>query len=156
MKKLIISAVAFAAAAGALVVTAGAQDFRLRPTYGTATLRTGYTPDPHVRQIQSGGPVDAARLGNNCLGMIANAPDYRVNFQAGRLPLTISATSQADTTLVINGPDGRCYCNDDANGLNPSVTFRNPRAGQYDIWVGTYGSTRNAATRLAISEVGQR
>lgn len=146
------------AATAVLVTTTGAtaQDYRQRPTYGAATLRTGFTPDPHVRQIQSGGPVDAARLGNNCAGMIANAPDYRVQFTAGRLPLTISATSQGDTTLVINGPDGRWYCNDDANGLNPSVTFRQPRSGQYDVWVGTYGSQRLLPTRLAISEIGQR
>lgn len=156
--KIAAFAVAAAAAASTLAVglSVSAQDFNQRPTYGAVNLRTGYTPDPHVRQIQSGGSVNAQRLGNNCVGMIANAPDYRVTFQAGQLPLTISATSQTDTTLVINGPDGRWYCNDDANGVNPSVTFRAPRSGQYDIWVGTYGSTSNAPTRLAISEIGQR
>ena len=152
-----LSAVLTAAVAvAALSTAASAQDYRQRPTYGQATLRTGFLPDPHVRQLQSGGPIDATRLGNGCNGMVANAPDYRIQFTAGRLPLTISATAQGDTTLVINGPDGRWYCNDDSNGLNPSVTFRQPRSGQYDVWVGTYGSQNLINTRLAVSEIGRR
>lgn len=155
--KIAAFAVAAAAAASTLAVglSVSAQDFNQRPTYGAVNLRTGYTPDPHVRQIQSGGSVNAQRLGNNCVGMIANAPDYRVTFQAGQLPLTISATSQTDTTLVINGPDGRWYCNDDGgnNGLNPSLVFRRPASGQYDVWVGTYGRAALAGARLEISEL---
>ncbi|MEM8697043.1 MAG: peptidase [Pseudomonadota bacterium] len=134
--------------------SAGGPDFSLDPNYGTATLRSGFTPDPHRVRLQSGGPIDASTLGGGCRGYIARAPDYRVQYTSGRLPLNISAESSSDTTLVVNGPDGNWYCDDDSgNGLNPSIRFDTPRSGQYDIWVGTYGDSRLESAILDISEL---
>ena len=131
-----------------------AQDYRQSPTYGTRVVNTGFTPDPITVNLQSGGDINATRLGGECRGMIARAPDYRVRYTAGTtFPLIISVASDADTTLVINGPDGRWYCNDDANGLNPMVRFNRPRSGQYDIWVGTYGNSGLHNAQLGISEL---
>ena len=130
------------------------QDVRQNPTYGTRQVNTGFTPDPITVNLQSGGNIDATRLGGDCKGMVANAPDYRVNYTAGTtFPLIISVASSSDTTLVVNGPDGRWYCNDDTNGINPLVRFNHPASGQYDIWVGTYGNSGLHAARLGISEV---
>jgi hypothetical protein len=148
-------------AAGATVVAlmaggvAAAQDWRLAPTYGTANLTSGFTPDPHYVNLESGGSIDASGLGSGCLGFIANAPDYRVNYVAGSFPrLIFSVNSSSDTTLVINGPDGRWYCNDDGGqGLNPSITFNSPASGQYDVWVGTYGSASLRPATLNVSEL---
>ena len=151
-RKLIIAAVLAATAAA----PGSAQDFNAAPNYGTVNLRTGVLPDPHVVQVQSGGTIDASRLGSPCVGFISNAPDVRLNYVAGsNLPLVISVGSRADTTLVINGPDGRWYCDDDggANGLNPGIRFDNAMSGRYEIWVGTYGSTDNHPAQLEISEL---
>ncbi|MGE0179112.1 MAG: hypothetical protein AB7O91_04760 [Sphingomonas sp.] len=134
--------IALALAAATVVVPASAQNYNLRPNYGTVNLRTGYARDPHVVRVRSGGNIDASRISSRCRGFISNAPDVRLNFVAGSsLPLIISAASRADTTLVINGPDGRWYCDDDGGrfGMNPSVRFNNVRSGRYEIWVGTYG-----------------
>src|SRR5690606_4508404 len=61
----------------------------------------------------------------------------------------------SDTTLVVNGPDGLWYCDDDSNGgLNPQVTFSSPRSGTYHIWVGTFNGGMTSAT-LYISEVAE-
>ena len=134
--------------------TGGGPDFSLDPNYGTANLRSGFTPDPHRVRLQSGGPIDASTLGGPCRGYIARAPDYRVNYTSGRLPLNISVESSADTTLVVNGPNGNWYCDDDSgNGLNPSIRFETPRSGQYDIWVGTYGASRLESAILDVSEL---
>ena len=118
-------------------------------------MRTGFEPDPNVIAVQSGGDLDASRVSSNCAGFITSAPDVRLVYTAGSLPLIISVASQSDTTLVVNGPDGRWYCDDDGgvNGLNPQVRFNHPASGRYEIWVGTYraGATQNA--RLHISEV---
>jgi hypothetical protein len=150
---LAIGATAIAIMAGGV---AGAQDYRLQPTYGTANLVSGFTPDPHSVNLESGGSIDASSLGGACRGFIANAPDYRVNYQAGSFQrFIVSVNSNADTTLVINGPDGRWYCDDDGgnSGLNPAVVFTPPMSGQYDIWVGTYGSASLQPAQLAVSEV---
>ena len=135
-----------------------AQDVSLDPNFGTVNLRSGFTPDPRVVPVQSGGNIDAETIDPSCRGFISNAPDVRLYYDAGSLPLIISVASSADTTLVINGPDGRWYCDDDGgvNGLNPMVRFDDPESGRYEIWVGTYGSTGNEPARLYLSELSSR
>ena len=101
--------------------------------------------------------IDASQaVSPSCRGYITNAPDVRLNFQGGsNLPLILSVNSGADTTLVVNGPDGSWYCSDDegVNGMNPMVRFNSPQSGRYEIWVGTYGSASLAPAQLHISEL---
>lgn len=146
---------ATAAIAAVFAGAASAQDFSQNPTYGVANLNSGFTPDPYVVNVQSGGSINATHLGGSCAGFVANAPDVRLNFTAGSLPLIISANSSADTTLVVNGPDGRWYCDDDSGnaGMNPMVRFNGPASGQYDIWIGTYGNASLQPAQLHISEL---
>lgn len=159
-----MSPIARIMAAAAVLVTAAvgvavAQDYSQNPTYGTVNLRAGFSPDPYVVNVQSGGTVNAQTLSSSCQGFIANAPDVRVNYTAGSFNrLIISANSSADTTLVINGPDGRWYCDDDGGnaGMNPSINFSPPRTGQYDIWIGTYGNASLQPAQLHVSEVSSQ
>ncbi len=123
-------------------------------TYGTVTLRVGFTPDPHVVALQAGGSDNASRFGSNCLGFVAQRPDVRLVYTAGSLPLIISSGASADTTLVVRGPGGAVYCDDDGGeGLNASVRLDRPRSGTYDIWVGTYSSGSLEPARLNIPEL---
>jgi hypothetical protein len=142
-----------ALAATVLAAPVVAQNFNLPPAFGTLNLRANFAPDPTVVNLQAGGPVSAGRLGPECAGSIAEAPDVRLNYQAGGLPLYISATSRADVTLVINLPDGRWICNDDFRGTDPGVILRSPASGQYDIWVGTFESGSTPPAQLRISEI---
>ena len=141
-------------AALVIAAPAAAQDWRLNPTYGQVSLRAGFTPDPYNVQVTSGGSIRASNRFTNCAGFIANAPDFRLHWDGrGNLPLVISVSSHADTTLVINGPDQQWWCDDDSGqGTNPSIRFDSPRSGQYDIWVGNYTNENNRAT-LSISEL---
>ncbi|WP_064971819.1 hypothetical protein [Aurantiacibacter marinus] len=145
----------FAASAISLCLTtaaAQAQDTNANATYETVTLSGGFTPDPYPIDVYSGGTTDAGNIG--CDGFIANAPDVRLNFTAGALPLIISATSSEDTTLVVNAPDGQWYCDDDSgNGFDPEVSFNSPMSGRYEVWVGTFGNTGSHAARVNISEL---
>jgi len=136
------------------VVSSGYPDASLNATYGTVSLASGFTGDPYRVSLSAGGGFDASGLGGACVGMIASAPDVQLNFSGGSLPLIISAGSSSDTTLVINGPDGQWYCNDDGgtSGSNPSIRFNAPRSGAYDIWVGSYGGA-SAPAELHISEL---
>ncbi|HYD14205.1 MAG TPA: hypothetical protein VEC11_15275 [Allosphingosinicella sp.] len=157
MKKVHVLAMA-ASAAAILAIPAAAQNVNARPNFGVVTLRTGFTPDPRIIPVVSGGTINAVRVRGSgvCRGFISSSPDARLVFNTdGNLPLIISVDSSADTTLVVNGPDGRWRCDDDSGvrGLNPSIRYARPRSGRYEIWVGSYRSGTNARARLHISEV---
>ncbi|MEN0653967.1 MULTISPECIES: peptidase S1 [Hyphobacterium] len=156
-KSSIFAAVASAALlATAVTGMAEAQNWQAAPTYGNVSLRTGFAPDPYRVNVLSGGPINASTsIGGSCRGYIANAPDFDLYFTAGSsLPLIISVSSNADTTLVVRAPNGLWYCDDDSGqGLNPSVRFNTPMSGLYDIWVGTYGNASNQQAQINISEL---
>lgn len=140
MKK-ILALMAAATLAGCVVVPGGGfPNPNGPPTYGSATVNPGFT---QTVSVASGGNVNAAVLGNNCNGFIATNPDFNVQFNTlfGLIPLAISVSSGADTTLVVQRPDGVYVCNDDFNGLNPRIQINSPVAGVYHVWVGTYGGT---------------
>lgn len=141
MNKLI----AASALAALLVGPAVAQNPGLAPNYGTLSLNAGFTPDPRSVNVSAGGSVDGSALPGACVGMISDAPDVRVNYTAGGLPLAFRTRSAGDTTLIINGPDGSWYCDDDSGGgTNAQVLFRNPSSGQYDVWVGHLSGSTSA------------
>lgn len=157
ISRIVVATAVFAAAFAGV---ATAQDVSQRPAYGTVNLTSGFTPDPNIVQVQSGGNVNAETLNSgrhtgDCKGMIANAPDVRLNYTKGSLPLIISVASSADTTLVINAPDGSWFCDDDGgvNGNNPAIRFNSPQSGQYDIWIGTYANASLQNAQLHISEL---
>ena len=153
MKRL-ISALALAAVLAA-PAAAVAQNARLTANYGEIRLNVGFTPDPYRVDLTAGGSIDAytdTNLPGACVGDISNAPDYEVTYSAGSLPLVFRTRSSTDTTLIINGPDGRWYCDDDSWGDGDAeVRFNKPSSGTYDIWIGTFnGGTASAA--LLITE----
>ena len=141
MRKIFALAAA-AALAGCTITTGGGfPNPNGPPTYGSATVNPGFT---RTVSVASGGSVNAAVLGSSCKGFIASNPDFNVQFQTlfGLIPLAISVQSNADTTLVVQRPDGVYICDDDSGGnLNPRLQINNPQAGVYHVWVGTYGGT---------------
>lgn len=133
-----------------------AQDYTQPATYGEIVLNAGFVPDPRTVSVYAGGSINAANaIGQGCYGYIANAPDYQITYTPGSYSLYIGVQADTDTTLIINGPDGQWYCDDDGGeGLNPLYTFTSPQAGTYDIWVGTYSNTNTQPATLRISELG--
>lgn len=148
-----VTGFAVAASVFAMTSVAVAQDMNATPAYGSVTLNTGFTPDPHSVSLTAGGSIDASTApllaGKGCLGKIANAADFELTYTAGStFPLTIRVESSSDTTLVVNAPDGSWYCADDVEGVNPVLVWATPPSGVYDIWVGTYGDEMAPATLL--------
>jgi len=135
--------------------TSAGLDYSLTPTFGSVELVSGFQDDPHNEAIVAGGDVDAAAaLGGPCLGYVATAPDFRLNYTAGQYNLRIFFTGESDTTLVINAPDGQWYCDDDSGGnLHPMIDFTPPLDGQYDIWVGSYEAGQLVNGELTITEM---
>ena len=152
--QIFTSVVASVLLAGAAI----AQDTSAPPSFGSVNLSAGFTPDPYNVTLTSGGQLRASNISRSCRGWIANAPDYSVYYTAGSVfDLTIGATSSSDTTLVVNGPSGNWYCDDDSgNGLNPMVTIGNPTSGRYSVWIGSYRQGEYAQATLSVSEIGRQ
>lgn len=144
---------------GAIILSgvAIAQDYTAPATFGVTELEGGFSPDPYVATLTAGGGIEASSRFTNCVGYIAEAPDYSVSFDSGSLPLTFSVDSDADTTLIINDPSGEWWCDDDGAeaSFNPMVRFDNPRSGRYDIWVGTFSAGSGVPATLFVSELGE-
>jgi hypothetical protein len=140
MKSLILSVGAIA-----VVMVASSASAQQR-----VNLRAGFLPDPQQVSVFSGGGNDASNLGRSCVGRISDTPDVVLNYSSSGGRLAFKVVSNGDTSLVINGPDGRYYCADDSSGLNPILDWGNAPSGQYDIWVGAVGDA--ASGTLLISE----
>lgn len=126
-----------------LFLAAGAAALALCASAASAqeviNLSAGFLPDPIQTGVVSGGPNDASELGGSCVGMIGSSPDVVVNYDSNGGTLSFSHASGGDTSLVINGPDGQYYCDDDTNGYDPVLTWGSAPSGRYDVWVGAVG-----------------
>ncbi|MBX9707166.1 MAG: peptidase S1 [Caulobacteraceae bacterium] len=149
------SSVLFPAIAALLTLAASpvlAQNAGLTANAGEIRLNAGFTPDPYTVSVVAGGSINGGALPGACTGMISDAPDFEVSYSAGSFPLVFRTLSSEDTTLIINGPDGSWYCDDDSYGDGDAeVRFNRPSSGVYDIWVGTFGGGTASAT-LVITE----
>ena len=104
--------------------------------------------------MRAGGSLRAESAASGCAGYVASAPDVSVIYSAGSLPLILSANSSSDTTLLVRDPNGSWYCDDDSGeGVNPSINLTKPVSGEYDIWIGVYGSDDIVDAALDISEL---
>lgn len=128
------------------------------PRHGELSLVAGFDEDPRVVALRAGGEVDATIIDSSCRGFITSAPDIRLNYEAGELPLIISVASASDTTLVVNAPDGTFHCDDDGGvkSRNPSIRFTAPTSGRYGIWVGTYRAGLGQPARVHVSEISSQ
>lgn len=162
MKKLLVSLFVFLIVG----VSVFSQDWTLDASYGELYLDEFFTPDPTVLEILAGGEVNLARspvsgLPRSVTGFVAQAPDLDFYYvTSGGMSLTIRVRGYGeDTVLLINGPEGRWYFNDDSpdfedgDVLDPSITFNRPISGLYSIWVGTFSDTDFVEVDLEITEL---
>lgn len=107
--------------------------------YVTLDLAAGFPLDPFLVSVNGGGELDAGILGENCHGYIDANPTVTVHW-SGQADLVRAFTySDADPVLVVQTPDGKILCGDDASKLvlDSQVEIANPPAGTYNIWVGS-------------------
>jgi hypothetical protein len=128
------------------------------PNFGSTSLQAGFTPDPFIVTMISGGDLDVSttQTGADCSGFATVNPDYRLEWSGDSqgLRLFFASTGEStDTTLIVRDPNGDFSCNDDTDGFNPSVDFPNPDAGTYTIWVGSYNTDEFVPGYLMITEL---
>lgn len=119
---------------------ASAQNSSLEPTFGTINEAQGF--GSMSLTIQAGGEIDAFSFSDTCNGFIAEAPDVTFQYD-GAMGLEIRAVSNADTTLVVEMPDGMILCNDDMDGFDPGLVTATNEPGTYAVWVGTFDPIQN-------------
>lgn len=140
-----------------------------RPPTGGSQLRTDLPPLNGRIQIRGSlrrNEVRTARISNatnsasglrgqgTCRGWIAERPTYAVQITDAQPFLRFYLNSAADTTLVIQYPDGHVACSDDSYGtLQPSIEGAFP-AGTYYVWAGIYQSGMERPFRLSITANG--
>jgi hypothetical protein len=136
-----------------LAAPAVGQNPNAAPAFGTVYLASGFTADPRWTAVVAGGPIAASSVSGACRGYVSSAPTLRLDYSGSGAALIISADASADTTLLIRAPDGRFYCDDDSGtrGLNPAIRYDPPRAGRYDIWVGSFRAGETVSARVYFS-----
>jgi hypothetical protein len=98
--------------------------------------------------------ASSVRGNGTCRGWIAEAPSFVVTIDQPQPFLRLFLNSAADTTLVVQYPDGHAECSDDSYGtLQPSVEGQFP-AGTYYVWAGIYRSGMERPYRLSITANG--
>ena len=111
--------------------------------------------EPAALSVEAGGTDRNAVPGSGCSGFITNAAPTAVVRLDGAGALSIYATSDTDTTLLVADPGGRWHCSDDANGSNPAVSFANAAAGAYTVWLGTFSPDAAGADARLLAVRGQ-
>lgn len=140
----------------AIATTAEAcPDWRGQPHFGEIRLGAGFSPDPYSRSITAGGTTNIGPcLGNNWAGFVTARPDFDLYWSGSTAQLSIVVDAAADTILLVNGPDGTWYYNDDLsqNDRRSVITIERPKEGLYDIWIGSYDGSRRNPGYLYITE----
>lgn len=130
-------------------------NYSTAPRYDTIRLNPGFDPDPYIVRVQAGGSIDTCESFRRCAGWVDHRPDVNIVWSGGS-DLYLRVRSRIDTTLLVNGPSGEWYSNDDTYGHDPAIRFRNARRGRYNVWIGTFERERLFWTELEISEITAR
>jgi hypothetical protein len=147
-RAVLCAALTLAAAVSGASDTARAQ----QSMFGGADLTSGFLPDPHVLQGQSGGNVEANRVNPDCRGYISPHPSHIVNLRGNFRWMRAFVESSGDTTIMIQTPQNTVICDDDTYGLNPAVE-QAWGPGMYRIWVGSYQQGSAVPYTLKFTEI---
>ncbi len=126
------------------------------PASQTLRLAGGFRNDPQTLGVTAGGSAQMSGLDTSCYGRTAEAPAAALDYRGGALPLFISLSGEADTTIGVITPGGEVLCNDDAVNADAGVMIEAPEAGRYTIFAGLYDgqASEEVPATLSISEIG--
>jgi len=141
-----------AAAIAAFSATGAAYACPDSSAWGATYSATGsdlYIPQSYF--VTAGGSNSLTACGFVETGYVTSAPDF--TFDLSRMQgyrLEVRVVSDCDAALLVNGPNGSWYYDDDSNGnSDPRINLSSVRSGYLDVWVGTYnGAYCNATLTL--------
>lgn len=128
--------------------------------FGSRSLTPGFSLEDGNVTGYTGGSYSFSALanrdiqGNSCLGYGDSQPDYILTLEKDFTALQLMVDSGgADTTLIIEGPEG-FWCGNDIDDFNPDarIVGEDVKAGSYSVWVGTMTPGDRQNYTLTISE----
>ncbi len=130
-------------------------DLDAAPRAGTAVLDPslgGAAQLLATAPVVSRDPFRALPVSGHCPGFTGiDAPDLVLTLEGPEDQFSLMAMSPTDLVMAARSPDGLWLCNDDSYGLHPGLTFDNAPAGEYHIFVGTFGQGRSGQYNLFAS-----
>ena len=114
-----------------------------------ATAAEGASQEVTVQPVAA-NPVQ----GGSCSGYVETIATAAVTL-SGDGPFALTASAADDLTLTVRTPTGRWFCSDDADGLDPGVQIDDAEAGDYLVWVGTFGELGGTTERDAGGGAGR-
>lgn len=107
--------------------------------------------------VMAGGNVDLGACQSvPGHGHVVQNPDFTLELVSNPmgLPLALGIDGTCDPVLLVSDPNGQWHFDDDGgNGLNSRLELAGARPGQYDIWVGTFGS-QSCEASLIVETLG--
>ncbi len=96
---------------------------------------------PLTQEVKSAGTIAAFDIdlgAAQCSGYIGDTPDFVFDVNSAVDQMTVWFASKSDAALLVVGPQGAAYCNDDsgADNVNPSLTLSKPAQGRYGVFIG--------------------
>jgi hypothetical protein len=118
--------------------------------FANVTIGPGM-PDPVVVSGAFGGPVPASSISSGCAGHVSPNPSHLVTVTSYLSNLRFVVNGDADTTLLVQWPDGRFSCNDDGGGYPHPLVEGGTPPGTIRVWVGAYSSGGSGSYALAVT-----
>jgi hypothetical protein len=104
---------------------------------------------PLVVDLVAGGDLDLTACPDlPWVGHVVENPDLTITLGGlDALGVEFYVRGDCDTVLLVNAADGTWHYSDDfEQGIDPLVDIDQAPSGQYDIWIGTYGTDTCEAT----------
>ena len=112
--------------------------------------------NPLTVKGMSGGSVTAREITNTdntatgyCDGFVNRQPNHILKLDSFFNFLKVEVASQADTTIIIQGPGGT-WCNDDVDNANPMIEGQ-WQPGIYRVWIGSYRANSSNDYQIKIT-----
>ncbi|MBD2447586.1 hypothetical protein H6G76_10465 [Nostoc sp. FACHB-152] len=132
------------------------------PNFGKFSLLPGFEASQGKFSGYTGGSYSVSAISNRdrdknaCIGFADPKPDHIMVLEKDFEHLRILVnTGDADTTLLIQGPDDNIIrCGDDTGkSKDASIDDRNWKKGTYQIWVGTFNAGVKRKYTLTVQQL---
>lgn len=118
--------------------------------YGNLAIGPGM-PDPAMASGSFGGPISASSISSGCAGHVSANPSHLVTVTSYISGLRFVVNGDADTTLLVQWPDGHFDCNDDGGGYPHPLVTGSTGPGTIRVWVGSYSSGSTGRYTMAVT-----